>query len=76
MTLQAHTMAPMNLFCSRFLKSLLIREDSASKPPESQSDDDDDEQMHSDDDWTTDNTYSKTKTMIATEYMDTKLHLL
>lgn len=51
MTLQAHTMAPMNLFCSRFLKSLLIKEDSTSKPQELHSDDDDDEQMHSDDDW-------------------------
>lgn len=55
-TLQAHTMAPMNLFCTRFLKSLLVKEDSIAKTkqPSSDDDDDDDEQMHSDDDWTRD----------------------
>lgn len=51
-SLQAHTMAPMNLFCTRFLKSLLVREEgSAVKPQEPDSDEDDeDEQMRSDDD--------------------------
>lgn len=44
-------MAPMNLFCTRFLKSLLVKEDSTAKPQQPQSDDDEDEQMHSDDDW-------------------------
>lgn len=56
--LQAHTMAPMNLFCTRFLKSLLVKEDSSTsstkKSQEPQSDDgdndddDEDEQMHTD----------------------------
>lgn len=48
-------MAPMNLFCTRFLKSLLVKEDAETqKPQQPQNDDDDDddedEQMHSDDD--------------------------
>lgn len=59
-TLQAHTMAPMNLFCTRFLKSLLVKEDSTAKPQQSQSDDDEDEQMHSDDDWSYFKTHEKT----------------
>lgn len=46
-------MAPMNLFCTRFLKSLLVKEDAETqKPQQPQNDDDDndeDEQMHSDD---------------------------
>lgn len=46
-------MAPMSLFCTRFLKSLLVKEDAdTQKPQEPQNDDDEDEQMHSDDDWT------------------------
>ncbi|XP_031624324.1 WD repeat-containing protein 75 [Contarinia nasturtii] len=51
-SLQAHTMAPMNLFCTSFLKSLLVKEDTTTKPqrPQNDADDDEDNQMHSDDD--------------------------
>lgn len=44
-------MAPMNLFCARFLKSLLVHENATEKLQKpSDDDDDDDEQMRSDDD--------------------------
>lgn len=49
-------MAPVNLMCTRFLKSLLVREDKLVQAEREDSKDDDtdeDETMHSDDsDWT------------------------
>lgn len=51
-TLQSHTMAPVNLMCTRFLKSLLVKEDKLMEAEQQDNegddtDDDDDEVMHS-----------------------------
>lgn len=44
-------MAPMNLFCTRFLKSLLVGDEGSTvKSQQLQNDENEDEQMHSDDD--------------------------